>query len=303
MGSRCVSSGKFIASLYESLGISANVVHLIDVRSAELSKYASNAFLAMKISFINQMARFAESVGADIDRVRSVVGADPRIGHDYLSPGCGYGGSCLPKDIRSLIHSGSQAGIDLNIIQAVHSANKIHTGELFQKISAHYVNLLDGKVFSLWGLSFKPGTDDMREAPSRILVESLCAAGAKIRAYDPMAETSSLQSLIENGHITIHESADDALVGADALIICTEWPEFSTPDFQYISQALSAPVIFDGRNMFRPTDFYHSGFTYISIGRMSVYGKDMPPELLNENSSINYTRHLFSETQCTEGDA
>jgi UDPglucose 6-dehydrogenase len=242
------------------------------VRSAELTKYAANAMLATKISFMNELANVAERVGADIEHVRVGIGSDPRIGYEFIYPGCGYGGSCFPKDVRALVASASEAGYRSELLHAVQEVNERQKLVLFDKIRQHFRGDLTGKVIAIWGLAFKPNTNDMREASSRALMEALWAAGAKVRAYDPVA-------LDEAGHIygpradlTLCSRADQALEGADALAIVTEWREFRSPDFDLIASSLREPVIFDGRNLYEPAAMKQRGIRYFAIGRGETAG-------------------------------
>src|SRR5690606_4945443 len=220
--------------------------------SAELTKYAANAMLATKISLMNELANMAEQLGADIEHIRLGIGSDPRIGYEFIYPGCGYGGSCFPKDVRALIASASAAGYKAEILRAVDGANNRQKRVLFQKLQAYFNGGLAGKTIALWGLAFKPNTDDMREASSRVLMEALWEAGAKVRAYDPVAIGEARRIYGERPDFVTCSSAPEALEGADALAIVTEWREFRSPDFDMIKAALREPVIFDGRNLYDP---------------------------------------------------
>jgi len=239
----------------------------MDIRSAELTKYAANAMLATKISFINEIANLAERLGADVENVRKGIGSDPRIGYQFIYPGCGYGGSCFPKDVQALERTGRENDYQMGILAAVEAANKAQKNVLFSKINQHVKGDISGKTFALWGLSFKPKTDDMREAPSRTLMESLWAAGASVKAYDPeaMEETRRIYGARDN--LELCESRDAALAGTDGLVICTEWQHFRAPDFGIVKASLSEPVIFDGRNLYDPEKMQRLGFTYYGIGR------------------------------------
>ena len=240
---------------------------LMDIRSAELTKYAANAMLATRISFMNELALLAERVGADIEMVRKGIGSDPRIGTSFLYPGTGYGGSCFPKDVKALIHTGKEAGMQLGVLQAVEDANDRQKHVLVNKIVQRFGEDLHGRTFALWGLAFKPNTDDMREAPSRVIVEELTRRGAAVRAYDPVAmeEAARVMQGIPGLHFAASQA--DALTGADALVLVTEWKEFRNPDFDAIKSALKQPLIFDGRNIFDPVLMRLHGIDYSGIGR------------------------------------
>lgn len=249
---------------------------VMDVRSAEFTKYAANAMLATKISFMNELANIAERVGVDIEHVRVGIGSDPRIGYSFIYPGCGYGGSCFPKDVRSLERTAANVGYDAQLLRSVESVNNRQKDVLFAKIAAHFgAENLAGKAFALWGLSFKPNTDDMRDAPSRAVMEALWRHGATVQAYDPeaMNETRRLYpAQIESGALVLCEEQEDALTGAEALVICTEWRAFRAPDYDEVKTALKNPVIFDGRNIHDPDRMANEGFTYYGIG-LGLNGK------------------------------
>jgi UDPglucose 6-dehydrogenase len=239
-----------------------------DRRSAELIKYAANAMLATRISFMNELANLAEVLGADIEMVRQGIGSDPRIGYHFLYPGCGYGGSCFPKDVKALIKTASdRAGMDLKVLGAVEAANDAQKHVLTTKIKARFGADLRGKHFALWGLAFKPNTDDMRDAPSRSVVTDLLAAGATVTAYDPVAMHEAQRIFGNEPRITYADKPMSALDDADALVIVTEWKEFRSPDFQDIKAKLRAPVVFDGRNLYDPKLIRASGLDYLPIGR------------------------------------
>ncbi|CAG0990314.1 UDPglucose 6-dehydrogenase [Rhodocyclaceae bacterium] len=240
---------------------------VMDVKSAELTKYAANAMLATRISFMNELARLAEKLGADIELVRQGIGSDPRIGYHFLYPGCGYGGSCFPKDVQALARTASEAGQDLLILNAVEAANEAQKQVLPAKIVARFGADLSGKTFALWGLAFKPNTDDMREAPSRVLIGDLLARGAKVRAYDPVAMHEAQRIYGDDARIAYADSPMAALDGADALAIVTEWKEFRSPDFEAIKGKLKNPVVFDGRNLYEPAQPRAAGLEYFAIGR------------------------------------
>lgn len=239
----------------------------MDVRSAELTKYAANCMLATKISFMNEMANLAERLGADIEMVRKGIGSDPRIGYHFIYPGCGYGGSCFPKDVQALVRTSESIGYQPQLLQAVEAVNDRQKYRLPTLIKQHFGEDLRGKTFALWGLSFKPNTDDMREASSRVLMEELWQAGAKVQAYDPeaMEETQRIYGLRDD--LLLLGTKDAALNNADALIICTEWQNFRAPDFDLLKDKLRHPVIFDGRNLYEPERMQKRGFTYYAIGR------------------------------------
>ncbi|MDE2310510.1 MAG: UDP-glucose/GDP-mannose dehydrogenase family protein [Betaproteobacteria bacterium] len=240
---------------------------VMDIKSAELTKYAANAMLATRISFMNELANLAEKVGADIEHVRKGIGSDQRIGYHFLYAGCGYGGSCFPKDIRALQRTGEEYGLPLKVLHAVEEVNHAQKNVLLQKITARFGNDLKGKHFALWGLAFKPGTDDMREATSRVVMEGLWARGATVTAHDPVAMKETRHIYGERADLSYAETPLDALQDADALIIVTEWKAFKSPDFEAVKSRLKQPVIFDGRNLFEPADVTAQGFEYHGIGR------------------------------------
>ena len=241
---------------------------LMDIRSAELTKYAANAMLATRISFMNEMANLAEKLGADIEHVRKGIGSDPRIGYDFLYAGAGYGGSCFPKDVKALIRTAAvDAGISLKLLTAVEDANEAQKHVLGTKIKALFGEDLSGRHFALWGLAFKANTDDMREATSRVVIADLLAAGATLSAYDPVAIHEAQRCFPDEPRLSYAENQTAALEGADALVIVTEWKEFRSPDFEAIKQSLKAPVIFDGRNLYEPSLMAQMGIRYFGIGR------------------------------------
>jgi UDPglucose 6-dehydrogenase len=258
---------ELLKTLYEPFNRNHDRMITMDVRSAELTKYAANAMLATKISFMNEVANIAEQVGADIEKVRIGIGSDPRIGYHFIYPGAGYGGSCFPKDVRALAKSASQAGYTAELLDAVESVNFRQKDRLFDKISAHYAGDLAGKTIALWGLAFKPNTDDMREAPSRVLMESLWKAGARVRAYDPEAMDETRRLYPEQQGLALCDSAHEALEGADALAIVTEWQQFRSPDFEVINESVADKVVFDGRNLYEPGTIEQFGLAYYAIGR------------------------------------
>jgi UDPglucose 6-dehydrogenase len=241
---------------------------LMDVRSAELTKYAANAMLATRISFMNEMANLAEKLGADIEHVRKGIGSDPRIGYDFLYAGAGYGGSCFPKDVKALLRSASQdAGIELKVLKSVEQANQFQKHVLGNKVKDRFGEDLTGRNFALWGLSFKANTDDMREASSITVIRDLVAAGASITAYDPVATEQAKLALKDVTNLQFASTPSEALQNADALVIVTEWKEFRSPDFDHIKSTLKSPVIFDGRNLYDPSFVRGMGFEYLAIGR------------------------------------
>lgn len=258
---------ELMRTLYEPFTRSRDRLIAMDIRSAELTKYAANSMLATKISFMNELANVAERMGADIERVRQGIGADPRIGYHYIYPGCGYGGSCFPKDVNALIRSARGLDYEPSLLAAVAEVNDRQKQLLFAKIERYFSGDLTGKCFALWGLAFKPKTDDMREAPSRPLMEALWAAGASVRAYDPVASEETARIYGERADLELCDSAEQALEGADALLIVTEWPEFRSPDFGRIQATLRTPLIFDGRNLYDPEFVAGHGIEYCAVGR------------------------------------
>ncbi|MDP2962364.1 MAG: UDP-glucose/GDP-mannose dehydrogenase family protein [Sulfurimicrobium sp.] len=241
---------------------------VMDIKSAELTKYAANAMLATRISFMNELANLAEILGADIEQVRHGIGSDPRIGYHFLYPGCGYGGSCFPKDVQALQRTSRAHGVELQVLKAVEDANDQQKHILLKKITERFGNDLSGKRFALWGLAFKPNTDDMREAPSRVLIEGLWQRGATVAAYDPAAMEETHRIYGDDQRLTLCDSPMAAMAGADALAIVTEWKEFRAPDFAAIKSALKIPVIFDGRNLYEPKAVREQGLEYFPIGRL-----------------------------------
>ncbi|WP_298235069.1 UDP-glucose/GDP-mannose dehydrogenase family protein [uncultured Azohydromonas sp.] len=254
-------------ALYATFTRNHDRLQLMDVRSAEFTKYAANAMLATRISFMNELALLAEKVGADIDMVRRGIGSDPRIGTHFLYSGAGYGGSCFPKDVKALVRTGAENGVRLQVLEAVESANEHQKHVLGDKVVAHFGPDLAGRTFALWGLAFKPDTDDMREAPSLVVIDDLVRRGARVQAYDPVATAQARVALQGVDGVNFADSAMAALAGADALVIVTEWREFRSPDFDAIRAALKRPVIFDGRNLFEPALVKAHGLQYVAIGR------------------------------------
>jgi len=269
IGSESEKATQVLKELYAPFNRNHDRLLVMAPHSAELTKYAANAMLATKISFMNDMANIAERVGADIEDVRIGIGSDPRIGFQFIYPGAGYGGSCFPKDVKALAKSAEDHGYESNLLTAVDLINHRQKELLFQKISSHFKGNLAGKIVALWGLAFKPNTDDMREAPSRILMEALWSAGAIVRAYDPKAsdEVARLYSDKMDNELILLNSADKALEGADALAILTEWNEFRSPDFSLLKTHLKESVVFDGRNLFDPDTMKKYGLRYYGIGR------------------------------------
>ncbi len=260
-------TAELLRTLYDPFTRNRERMIVMDVRSSELTKYAANAMLATKISFMNELANLAERMGADIEKVRLGIGSDPRIGYAFIYPGAGYGGSCFPKDVQALERSARDHGFEAPVLQAVEQTNYRQKEVLFRKISAHFGGDLKGRTVALWGLAFKPNTDDMREAPSRTLMEALWAAGARVRAYDPVAMNETHRIYGDRDDLRLCQSGDETLEDADCLAICTEWQEFRSPDFDLIRNKLKDPVIFDGRNLYDPDFVQGQGFRYYAIGR------------------------------------
>jgi UDPglucose 6-dehydrogenase len=275
IGTDSADAEEQMRELYAPFNRNHEKIIVMDIKSAELTKYAANCMLATKISFMNEMANIAEHVGANIEHVRHGIGSDPRIGYQFIYPGCGYGGSCFPKDVQALVRTAGNIGYESKILKAVEAVNYAQKNKLFEYISKHYGTAedsldLSGKTFALWGLSFKPNTDDMRDAPSRVLMEQLWKAGAKVQAYDPEAMNETQRIYGTRSDLSLMGTKESALNGADALVICTEWQNFKAPDFSLIKQQLSEAVIFDGRNLFEPERLAKKSFRYYSIGRCSV---------------------------------
>jgi UDPglucose 6-dehydrogenase len=260
-------TAELLKTLYDPFTRSRERMIVMDVRSAELTKYAANAMLATKISFMNEMANLAERMGADIEKVRAGIGSDPRIGYSFIYPGAGYGGSCFPKDVKALVHSAGEYEFDARLLKAVEDVNAHQKQLLFRKIHGFFGGKVAGRTVAVWGLAFKPNTDDMREAPSRELMEALWQAGARVRAYDPVAMNEARRLYGEHPGLELVESAEAALDGADVLAIVTEWQEFRSPDFDRIRDALRHRVIFDGRNLYEPALVRSFGLKYHGIGR------------------------------------
>lgn len=272
---------ELLKALYAPFNRNHDRVIAMDIRSAEMTKYAANAMLATKISFMNEMANIAERLGADIEQVRIGIGSDPRIGYAFIYPGCGYGGSCFPKDVKALAHIARQHTYPAQLLEAVESVNEKQKTRLVDKIQHHFKGKLNGLTFALWGLAFKPNTDDMREAPSRTVMEHLWRAGAKIRAFDPEALAEARRIYAQQEGLALCQSPFEALQDADALIIVTEWSMFRSPDFERMKQSLRQPIIFDGRNIYNPQLMRQLGMVYYAIGRGQV-------SEFAKNEQVNY---------------
>jgi UDPglucose 6-dehydrogenase len=258
---------ELMRALYEPFTRNHDRLVVMDIRSAELTKYAANAMLATKISFMNELAAVAERVGADIEKVRIGIGSDPRIGYSFIYPGTGYGGSCFPKDVKALIRSAHEAGHEAALLTAVEAVNEQQKGILVRKLRRHFGGQLRGRTIALWGLAFKPNTDDMREAPSRVIIDTLLHEGASVRAYDPIAMAEARKIYPDMAGLTLCKDAYEAADAADALLIVTEWQEFRSPDFDRLKGLLRSPLIFDGRNLYDPTLLSRFGVEYVAIGR------------------------------------
>jgi UDPglucose 6-dehydrogenase len=256
-----------LRQLYAPFQRNRDRLTVMDVKSAELTKYAANAMLATRISFMNELAVLAEKLGADIEQVRHGIGSDPRIGYHFLYAGCGYGGSCFPKDVQALRRTGLENGVTLRVLDAVEEANEVQKQILVNKLTARLGTDLKGKRFAMWGLAFKPNTDDMREAPSRSMLEALWAMGASVSAYDPAAMEETRRIYGERADLLLVDSPMDALKGADALLIVTEWKVFRSPNFDTMKSLLKTPLVFDGRNLYEPQAMRDMGFDYLPIGR------------------------------------
>jgi UDPglucose 6-dehydrogenase len=267
LGTDSAKAEKKLRELYSPFNRNHDKIIVMDIRSAELTKYAANCMLATKISFMNEMANLAELFGADIENVRKGIGSDPRIGYQFIYPGCGYGGSCFPKDVQALVRSAQSVGYTAQVLEAVEAVNYAQKEKLFEYILRHFGGDVTGKTVALWGLSFKPNTDDMREASSRVLMEKLWAAGAKVKAYDPEAMEETQRIYGSRPELSLMGTKESALEGADFLVICTEWQAFRAPDFELIKSKLSLPLIFDGRNLFEPQMMMEYGLHYYAIGR------------------------------------
>ncbi|KQC11777.1 MAG: UDP-glucose 6-dehydrogenase [Candidatus Cloacimonas sp. SDB] len=267
VGTDSEKCAEILKELYAPFCRTRDKLIIMSVRSAEMTKYAANAMLATKISFMNDIANLCELVGADVNEVRQGIGSDSRIGYKFIYPGVGYGGSCFPKDVKALIKIAEEVGLKSRLLQAVEAVNEDQKKLLAKKVFKHFGENLTGKTFAVWGLSFKPKTDDMREAPSRVIIKMLIDAGAKIVAYDPVAMDEAKKVLGDNPEISYAAENYEALQGADALLLITEWNQFRYPDFPAIKELLKEPVIFDGRNQYDPQEMKELGFTYYGIGR------------------------------------
>ena len=261
---------ELLRELYNPFNRNRDRFITMDIRSAELAKYAANAMLATKISFMNELANLAERLGADIEHVRKGIGSDNRIGYSFIYPGCGYGGSCFPKDVNALERTANEVNFNAQLLKAVEAINANQKTVLFQKINKHFNGDLKGKTFALWGLAFKPNTDDMREAPSRVLMEALWKAGAIVRVYDPEAMSECRRIYGKPEELVYCDNPDQALKGSDALVVLTEWQVFRSPNFKRMKQDLNQPLIFDGRNIYDPVNLKRDGFSYYSIGRGNI---------------------------------
>jgi UDPglucose 6-dehydrogenase len=272
IGSASERAKGVMADVYEPFMRNHDRTIYMDVRSAELTKYAANALLATKISFMNEVANLAERLGADIEQVRKGIGSDPRIGYHFIYPGCGYGGSCFPKDVQALGRTAAQIGYDTPLLDAVEAVNKRQKTTLFTKLANHFGGAanLQGKTIAVWGLSFKPKTDDMREAPSRTLMEALWRVGARVQAFDPVAMPETGRIYPEHPMLALCPDKYAALTGADALVICTEWQQFRAPDFDEMELRMPGKLIIDGRNLYQPAKMQASGWNYLSVGRAPV---------------------------------
>lgn len=261
-------AAKMLRSIYAPFQRNHERVIVMDIKSAELTKYAANAMLATRISFMNELSNLAEKLGADIEHVRQGMGSDPRIGYHFLYSGCGYGGSCFPKDVKALQRTADDNGMPLKILKAVEDVNDLQKSRLLEKIDAYWGKDIAGKNIALWGLAFKPNTDDMREAPSRVVIEGLWARGATVTAYDPIAIAETKRIYGDDPRLRYASSPVEALNNADALVIVTEWKEFRSPDFHEIKKRLKSPVIFDGRNLYQPGFVREAGLEYFAMGRL-----------------------------------
>ncbi|MCJ8205238.1 UDP-glucose/GDP-mannose dehydrogenase family protein [Pseudomonas sp. RGM2987] len=278
VGTNCEEVRAVMRECYAPYSRNRDKLIFMDVRSAELTKYAANAMLATKISFMNEIAQMAERLGADIEQVRLGIGSDPRIGFQFIYPGCGYGGSCFPKDVQALARTAHEIGYEAELLNAVESVNNRQKNVLFDKLLHAFDSDLADKTIAVWGLSFKPNTDDMRAAPSRNLMEAIWAAGGKVRAFDPAAMDETSRIYGPRGDLKLVESREQALVGADALVICTEWKQFRTVDFKWLKRCLNFPVLVDGRNLFDPISAKEAGFMYYAIGRGDVQHQQGTPQ-------------------------
>jgi UDPglucose 6-dehydrogenase len=267
VGTNDAKAREVMRALYAPFVRTRDRIHFMDPTSAELTKYAANAFLATKVTFMNEVANLAEAVGADVNDVRLALGSDDRIGPRFLFPGIGFGGSCFPKDLRALIGSAREAGAPLSVVEAVYAANERQKLRLYEKVALHFRGELAGRTFAVWGLAFKPRTDDVRDAPALEVIPRLLAAGATVRAHDPQGMRNALAALGAPAGFSVHDDPFEAVEGADALLLCTEWNQYRTPDFERLRTTMRTPVVFDGRNLWDPTSLVELGFTYHGIGR------------------------------------
>ena len=271
IGTDSARAADLMRALYAPFTRNHERILVMGVRDAEMTKYAANSMLATRISFMNEIANLCERAEVDVENVRKGIGSDSRIGYSFIYAGCGYGGSCFPKDVRALIHSARGFGVEPMILEAVEARNQAQKQRLFEKITARFGSDLQGLAFGVWGLAFKPGTDDMREAPSEVLLGQLIGAGARVKAYDPVAMQAARQTLpgqwFDGGRLTLAEHQYDALEGVEALALVTEWKPFRYPDFGVVKQRMKRPVIFDGRNLYDPAELRGLGFEYFGIGR------------------------------------
>jgi UDPglucose 6-dehydrogenase len=270
IGADSKKAAKIMHELYSPFARSHDKIIHMSVRSAEMTKYAANAMLATKISFMNDIANLCERLGADVKEVRLGIGSDSRIGYKFIYPGIGYGGSCFPKDVKAIIKMGEENNVDLKILKSVEAVNENQKKVLFNKVMQHFDNNIKDKTFAIWGLSFKPKTDDMREAPSIVIIKLLTEQGAKIQAFDPVAIKEAKRIFKNFDNIKYTNDAYSALENADALLLLTEWNQFRYPDFDKIKNYLNSPIIFDGRNQYDPNELKDNGFTYYSIGRKTI---------------------------------
>jgi len=270
VGTNNVRTAELLKALYAPFNRNHDRLLIMDIRSAELAKYAANAMLATKISFMNELSNIAELTGADIEQVRLGIGSDPRIGYHFIYPGAGYGGSCFPKDVRALERTAKSFGYEARLLESVEAVNKEQKKVLANKIIEHYNGDLKGRTFAMWGLSFKPNTDDMREASSRVVLEMLWEKGAQVRAFDPQAMHETMRIYGERKDFELVDSPESAIADADALIVMTEWNDFRSPDFAELKQKMKSPIIFDGRNIYNPDILREFGFVYHSIGRRVI---------------------------------
>ena len=280
IGTESERAQAMMRELYEPFNRNHDRTIYMDVRSAELTKYAANAMLATKISFMNEIANLAELLGADVEQVRKGIGADPRIGYQFIYPGCGYGGSCFPKDVQALVQTAQKIGYDAKLLQSVEAVNNRQKTILFAKLAQYFGGeaQLNGKTIAIWGLAFKPNTDDMRSAPSRTLMEALWQVGAKVQAFDPVAMAEASRLYGPNASLTLCADKYAALQEADALVICTEWQQFRAPDFAEMEARMRSKIIVDGRNLYQPHKLHSEGWGYLSVGRaatssLSLQGK------------------------------